>query len=78
MSKISNLFSFIGVKKFENSILKMYLVNAVFNNKAEKITEFFKLMTPELQNQNEWKEWFSKFNYYFPRKEILLYHQIVF
>lgn len=38
----------------------MYLVNAVFNNKAEKITEFFKLMTPELQNQNEWKEWFSK------------------
>ncbi|XP_017778951.1 PREDICTED: WD repeat-containing protein 91 [Nicrophorus vespilloides] len=47
-----------GVKKLENGVLKMYLVNAVVNNKPEKVTEFFTKLTPELQNQSEWKEWF--------------------
>lgn len=49
-----------AVKKLENAILKMYLVNAVANNKADKINEFFQKMTTELQNQAEWKDWFSK------------------
>ncbi|XP_044742281.1 WD repeat-containing protein 91 isoform X2 [Chrysoperla carnea] len=47
-----------NVKKFENSLLKMYLVNASINNKSDKINDFFKQMTSELQNQSEWKEWF--------------------
>lgn len=51
----------LGVKKLENAVLKMYLINAVVNNKPEKITEFFAKMTPELQNQSEWKDWFSKY-----------------
>lgn len=44
----------------ENGVLKMYLINAVVNNKPEKLTEFFLKMTPELQNQAEWKDWFSE------------------
>lgn len=48
-----------AVKKLENAVLKMYLVNAVANNKPEKINDFFMKMTIELQNQSEWKDWFS-------------------
>ncbi|KAI4461900.1 hypothetical protein MML48_5g00008602 [Holotrichia oblita] len=47
-----------GVKKLENAILKMYLVNAIISNKSEKVAEFFNKMTPELQNREEWKDWF--------------------
>ncbi|CAH0554439.1 unnamed protein product [Brassicogethes aeneus] len=47
-----------GVKKLENAVLKMYLVNAITNNKSEKVNEFFVKTTPELQSQNEWKDWF--------------------
>lgn len=49
-----------AVKKLENSVLKLYLVNAVVNNKPDKVADFFVKMTPELQNQNEWRDWFSK------------------
>ncbi|XP_044272177.1 helicase ARIP4-like isoform X2 [Tribolium madens] len=51
-------FVFEGVKKLENSVLKLYLVNCVVNNKTDKVMEFFLKMTPELQNQSEWKDWF--------------------
>ncbi|XP_045483199.1 WD repeat-containing protein 91 [Harmonia axyridis] len=47
-----------GVKKLENAVLKLYLVNCISNNKTDKVTEFFMKMTPELQNQSEWKDWF--------------------
>ncbi|XP_018335657.1 WD repeat-containing protein 91 [Agrilus planipennis] len=47
-----------AVKKLENAVLKLYLVNAAINNKPEKITEFFTKMTSELQSQTEWKDWF--------------------
>ncbi|XP_022902483.2 WD repeat-containing protein 91 [Onthophagus taurus] len=47
-----------GVKKLENAVLKMYLVNTIVNNKPEKVTEFFSKMTSELQSREEWKEWF--------------------
>lgn len=47
-----------GVKKLENGVLKLYLVNACVNNKPDKVTEFFSKLTPELQNQSEWKDWF--------------------
>lgn len=39
----------------------MYLINAVVNSKSDKISEFFLKMTPDLQGQSEWKEWFSAF-----------------
>jgi hypothetical protein len=48
------------VKKLENAVLKLYLVNCAVNNKTDKVMEFFLRMTPELQNQNEWKDWFGK------------------
>lgn len=48
-----------GVRKLENGVLKLYLVNAVINNKPDRLNEFFHKMTPELQVQSEWKDWFS-------------------
>lgn len=51
---------FVAVRKLENAVLKLYLVNGIVNNKPDKIAEFFVKMTPELQNQIEWKDWFSK------------------
>lgn len=56
-SKLEHHFS-PAIRKLENAVLKLYLVNAITNNKQEKVTEFFTRMTPELQNQSEWKEWF--------------------
>lgn len=50
---------FIDVKKLENAVLKMYVINTVVNNKQDKMTEFFVKLTPELQNQIEWKDWFG-------------------
>lgn len=49
-----------AVRKLENSVLKLYLVNAVTNNKPDKVTEFFSRLTPDLQGQVEWKDWFSE------------------
>lgn len=48
-----------GIKKLENSVLKMYLINAAVNNKQDRIQEFFVKMASELQGQMEWKEWFA-------------------
>lgn len=48
-----------GIKKLENSVLKMYLINAAVNNKQDRIQEFFVKMASELQGQMEWKEWFG-------------------
>lgn len=47
-----------SVKKLENAVLKLYLINAVSNNKPDKVMDFFLKMTPELQSQSEWKDWF--------------------
>lgn len=54
-----------AVKKLENSILKMYLVNAIANSKPDKVNEFFLKMTNDLQCQTEWKDWFSMFTMIF-------------
>ncbi|XP_011164626.1 WD repeat-containing protein 91 isoform X2 [Solenopsis invicta] len=48
-----------AIKKLENSVLKMYLVNAAVNGKQDRIHEFFNKMTPELQGHSEWKDWFA-------------------
>ena len=58
-SKLESHFS-AGVKKLENDVLKFYLINAIVTNKPDKVTEFFTKLTSDLQNQNDWKEWFSK------------------
>ncbi|KAK4875337.1 hypothetical protein RN001_011759 [Aquatica leii] len=47
-----------AIKKLENAILKLYLVNLIVNNKSDKVSEFFMKMTAELHMQNEWKDWF--------------------
>lgn len=51
-----------GVRKMEVGLLKFYLVFAAQNNKHDKVMEFFEKMTPELQSQSEFREWFSKLN----------------
>ncbi|ERL89044.1 WD repeat-containing protein 91 [Dendroctonus ponderosae] len=47
-----------SVKKLENAVLKLYVINAASNNKPDKVIDFFLKLTPELQNQAEWKDWF--------------------
>lgn len=49
-----------SVRKLEVGLFKYYLVNASQNNRTDKVREFFEMMTGELQNQSEFKEWFSK------------------
>lgn len=48
-----------AIRKLENAVLKMYLVNAAVNGKQDRIQEFFNKMAPELQGHSEWKEWFG-------------------
>ncbi|XP_068620439.1 WD repeat-containing protein 91 [Battus philenor] len=50
-----------AVRKIEYSLYKLYLVTAAQSTgslKNEKVSEFLSKMLPELQGQNEWKEWF--------------------
>ncbi|XP_043488246.1 WD repeat-containing protein 91 [Polistes fuscatus] len=57
-SRLENHFT-PAIRKLENAVLKMYLVNAAVNNKLDRIQEFFSKMAPELQGHSEWKEWFA-------------------
>lgn len=57
-SRLENHFT-PAIRKLENAVLKMYLVNAAVNNKQDRIQEFFTKMAPELQGHSEWKEWFG-------------------
>lgn len=50
-----------AIRKLENAVLKMYLVNAAVNGKQDRIQEFFTKMASELQGHSEWKEWFGMF-----------------
>ena len=50
----------ITVKKMETYLYRWYLCNAIQTHRAEKVNEFFEIMTPELFNQPEWKDWFGK------------------
>lgn len=52
-----------AIRKLENAVLKMYVVNAAVNGKQDRIQEFFTKMAPELQGHSEWKEWFGTFTY---------------
>ncbi|XP_066586172.1 WD repeat-containing protein 91 [Prorops nasuta] len=57
-SRLENYFS-PAIRKLENAVLKLYLVNATINNKQDRVQEFFIKMAPELQGHSEWKEWFA-------------------
>ncbi|XP_076104338.1 WD repeat-containing protein 91-like isoform X4 [Mytilus galloprovincialis] len=48
-----------SVRKLEVGLLKFYLVNAQQLNRHDRVTDFFEKMTPELQNQTEFKDWFA-------------------
>ncbi|XP_071090534.1 WD repeat-containing protein 91-like isoform X1 [Haliotis cracherodii] len=48
-----------SVRKLEVGLLKLYIINAAQTNKPDKVVEFFEKMTPELQNQPEFREWFA-------------------
>lgn len=63
MSKLdfTKQYNFSAVKKLECGILKLYLVTVFGASKADKITEFFTKLAPELHAQTEWKEWFCTF-----------------
>ncbi|XP_013383261.1 WD repeat-containing protein 91 [Lingula anatina] len=47
-----------SIRKLEVSMLKYYLINAVQNNRMDRVSEFFERLSSELQNQVEWKDWF--------------------
>lgn len=47
-------------RKLENALLRMYLVTCLSSGRHDKLLDFFEKMTPDLQGQPEWKEWFGK------------------
>lgn len=49
-----------SVRKLEVGLLKYYVTYASQTNKTDKVLEFFERMATELQNQTEFKDWFSK------------------
>ncbi|KAK3094729.1 hypothetical protein FSP39_005505 [Pinctada imbricata] len=48
-----------SVRKLEIGLLKYYVVNATQNNRQDRVLDFFDKMTPELQHQSEFKDWFA-------------------
>ena len=61
----NSIFYYQAIKKMENSLLRMYLINACTNSKQEKVQEFFEKLGSDLQHQLEWKDWFGKFQIQF-------------
>ncbi|XP_077991954.1 WD repeat-containing protein 91-like [Glandiceps talaboti] len=47
------------IKKFEVSLLRLYVIHALQNGRSDKVNEFFDKMVVEFQGQPEWKEWFA-------------------
>lgn len=48
-----------AVRKLEVGLFKFYVINAYQTNRRDRIVEFFEKMTPEIQNQAEFKDWFG-------------------
>ncbi|XP_067133024.1 WD repeat-containing protein 91 isoform X2 [Centruroides vittatus] len=48
-----------SAKKLETALLRMYVVTCITSGRQDKLREFFEKMTPELQGQAEWKDWFA-------------------
>ena len=59
-SRLEQVYS-ISVRRLEVNLLKLYVTNAIQGNRTDKVNEFFEKYAVELQNQVEWKEWFSKY-----------------
>ncbi|XP_035223575.1 WD repeat-containing protein 91-like isoform X2 [Stegodyphus dumicola] len=52
--------SFLGTaRKLEVALLRMYLVTCISSGRQDKLLDFFEKMTPDLQGQPEWKDWFA-------------------
>lgn len=68
MYDIKNAISiFSAVRKIEYSLYKLYLVTATQStggSRNEKVADFMAKMLPELQGQNEWRDWFSQYCLY--------------
>ena len=48
-----------AVSRLEAGLLKLFVINCIQSRRAEKVRDFFERMTPELQNQHEWRDWFA-------------------
>jgi hypothetical protein len=49
----------VAVRKLENSLLKLYAVTCVSTRQPDRLREFFERLTPDLQGQAEWRDWFA-------------------
>lgn len=58
-SRLDQRYS-VSVRKLEVSLLKLYLVTAQMYNRKDQIREVFEKLSSDLQNQQEFKEWFGK------------------
>ena len=47
-----------SIKRLESSVLRLYVVHAIQNNKMERVTEFFEKYASDLQHDDSWKDWF--------------------
>nr|XP_033806906.1 WD repeat-containing protein 91 isoform X2 [Geotrypetes seraphini] len=47
------------VIKLKTSLFRYYLINSVQTSRLDKAQEFFQKQAAELQNQAEWKDWFT-------------------
>ncbi|PVD30664.1 hypothetical protein C0Q70_09937 [Pomacea canaliculata] len=56
-SRLDQRYS-VSVRKLEVSLLKLYLVTAQMYNRKDQIREVFEKLSSDLQNQQEFKEWF--------------------
>ena len=48
-----------NAQKLEKCLYRFYLVHAVQTSRPDMVTDFFEKMAPELQSQQDWKEWFG-------------------
>ena len=48
------------VRRLHASLLRAYLACAVQGGRADRVGEFFERMTPSLQAQLDWRDWFSE------------------
>ena len=57
-SRLADPNKIIAVNKFENSLLKLYLINCIQTKHPEKVKDFFEKLSSELQGASDWKDWF--------------------
>jgi hypothetical protein len=50
-----------SIFKLEISLFRLYVINAVQNNRKEKVAEFFEKFSSKEVNSSDWKEWFGTY-----------------